>query len=49
VALAVSTLHNILKGDLYYTAVKLLKLEHKLFFSGAKEIRLIRVKWCIWE
>jgi len=49
VALAVSTLHNIPKGDPCYTVVKPLKLEHKLFFSGAKEIRIIMVKWCIWE
>jgi hypothetical protein len=39
-ALAVSTLHNIPKGDPYYTAVKPLKLGHK-FFSGLKQIRII--------
>jgi len=48
-ALAVSTLHNIPKGDPYYTAVKILKPGHKLFFSGPKEIRIIGVQWCIWE
>jgi len=49
VALAVSILHNIPKGDRKYTAVKPLKLGHKLFFTGPKEIRITGVKWCIWE
>jgi len=49
VALAVSTLHNIPKGNPYYTTVKPLKFGHKLFFSKPKEIRIIRVKWCIWK
>jgi len=48
-ALAVSTLHNIPRGDPHHTAVKPLKLGHKLFFSGPKEIWIIGVKWCIWE
>jgi hypothetical protein len=46
---AVSILHNIPKGSPNYTAVKPLKLGHKLFFSGSKEIRIIGVKWRIWE